>query len=171
MEGLVALDEDVAAEARAILANAESLLAGAPTPIDLGVDGAREAARVGAEPPDERAENRVVSACGRDVTVRVFNVGAPDGVYFHIHGGGWNTGGFEFQDARLRRFADACNVAVVSVDYGLAPENPFPGPANDCEVGATWLVENAGRVRHRSIDDRRRVGGRAPVRGHPGSPA
>ena len=38
---------------------------------------------------------------------------------------------------------DACNVAVVSVEYGLAPETPFPGMADDCETAAMWLVDNA----------------------------
>ena len=137
--GAVSLDGDVAAEARLILTNAELMLANAPTPIDLGVAAAREGARVAADPPDAAAVNRIVN----EVPVRVFSVDEPDGVYFHIHGGGWNTGAFDLQDARLRRFAEACNVAVVSVDYGLAPENPFPGPANQCEAAARWLCANA----------------------------
>jgi acetyl esterase/lipase len=140
---LVELDDDVRAEASAILTNAETLLATAPTPIDLGIEGARAAAVAGAEPRIESAVNRVVSGCGREIPVRVFNVDAPDGVYFHIHGGGWNTGAYDLQDTRLWRFAQACNVAVVSVEYGLGPENPYPGPANDCEVAAAWLAENA----------------------------
>ncbi len=137
--GTVALDEEVAAEARLILTSAEAMLANAPTPIDLGVDAARAAARVAADPRDETAINRIVN----EVPVRVFSIDEPDGVYFHIHGGGWNTGAFDLQDARLRRFAEACNVTVVSVDYGLAPENPFPGPANQCEAAARWLCANA----------------------------
>ncbi|MEY2427018.1 MAG: acetyl esterase, partial [Actinomycetota bacterium] len=119
------------------------LLANAPTPIDLGLDAARTAAITGAEPRVDTAVNRVVSALGRQIPVRVFNVDAPDGVYFHIHGGGWNTGAYDLQDTRLWHFAQACNVAVVSVEYALAPENPFPGMADDCEVAAMWLVENA----------------------------
>jgi acetyl esterase len=140
----VALDDDVAAEARVILTNAEALLANAPTPIDLGLEAARAEARAGAEPRVDSAINRDVTALGRSVPVRVFNVDSPDGVYFHIHGGGWNTGAFDLQDTRLAAFGAACNVTVVSVEYGLAPENPFARMAEDCEVAATWLVEHAG---------------------------
>ena len=137
------LPDDVVAEARVILANAELMLAAAPTPIDLGIEGAREAARVAAEPTVASAINRTVEALHRDVKVRVFGVDAPDGVYLHVHGGGWNTGGYDLQDTRLAAFGEACNVAVVSVEYGLAPENAFPGIADDCEVTATWLYDNA----------------------------
>ncbi len=140
---LVDLDDDVRAEARLILTNAETVLATAPTPIDLGLEAARAAAVTGAEPRVDTAVNRIVSFLGREIPVRVFNVDAPDGVYFHIHGGGWNTGAFDLQDKRLSHFAHACNVAVVSVEYGLAPETPFPGMADDCETAAMWLVDNA----------------------------
>jgi len=43
----------------------------------------------------------------------------------------------------LAATAEKCKVAVVSVDYRLAPENPYPAAADDCETVAVWLAENS----------------------------
>eukprot|EP01037_Dinobryon_pediforme_P025834 gene25834-28135_t len=69
--------------------------------------------------------------------------GAARGVYLHIHGGGWVLGAVDQQDPRLLRIADNCGFAVVSVDYRLAPEHPYPQGPDDCEAAAVWLAANA----------------------------
>ncbi|QJW88091.1 alpha/beta hydrolase [Spirosoma taeanense] len=64
-------------------------------------------------------------------------------VVLSIHGGGWNVGS-PLNDAQLNdRMARACGVAVVSPDYRLAPEAPFPACIEDCKAAARWLVMNA----------------------------
>jgi len=47
------------------------------------------------------------------------------------------------QDLMLKSIADGANVAVISVGYRLAPENPYPRGPEDCFDAAEWLVENA----------------------------
>ena len=64
------------------------------------------------------------------------------GVYLHIHGGGWVIGSHDAQDERLWSRAQLTQQAVVSVGYRLSPEHPYPGPNEDCEAAAVWLVEN-----------------------------
>ncbi|KJS60599.1 alpha/beta hydrolase [Streptomyces rubellomurinus] len=77
------------------------------------------------------------------VKVRTFVPDQVDGVYLHIHGGGWAFGSADGQDERLWRLAVQARLAVVSVEYRLAPEHPFPAGPDDCEGAARWLVDHA----------------------------
>ncbi|AEM80976.1 alpha/beta hydrolase [Streptomyces violaceusniger] len=99
--------------------------------------------RVGGDTPPVRlahAQGRVVEG---GVKVRTFVPDRVDGVYLHIHGGGWAFGSADGQDERLWRLAVQARLAVVSVEYRLAPEHPFPAGPDDCEAAARWLVEHA----------------------------
>ena len=62
------------------------------------------------------------------------------GVYLHIHGGGWCLGSARENDGLNHRFVERTGFAVVSVDYRLAPEEPYPAAPDDCEAAALWLV-------------------------------
>jgi acetyl esterase/lipase len=62
-------------------------------------------------------------------------------VYFHV--GVWVIGDLETHDATVRALADASGVTVVSVDYRLAPEHPFPAAVDDCIAAVRWVVDNA----------------------------
>lgn len=86
-----------------------------------------------------------VSAGGRSVPVRIHApISRPAaGVLLEIHSGGFYLGSAADSDVRNRRLVNALGVAVVSVDYRLAPEHPWPAAPDDCETAALWLVENA----------------------------
>ncbi|WP_159943205.1 MULTISPECIES: alpha/beta hydrolase [unclassified Nocardiopsis] len=69
---------------------------------------------------------------------------APAGVLYWIHGGGMIMGthrGPELPD--LLETARELGLALVSVDYRLAPEHPHPAPVEDCYAGLAWVVKNA----------------------------
>ena len=87
-------------------------------------------------PVSALAEDRVVG----EVSVRVFTPPETRGVYLHLHGGGFVFGSSRLQDDRLEALALACRVAVVSVEYRLAPEDPYPAGPDDCEAVALALA-------------------------------
>lgn len=83
--------------------------------------------------PDAETLSHFGSA-GQRTDVRLFrpSEGLARGTFLHIHGGGWVFGGSEEADPRLREFANRTGLAVVSVEYRLAPEHPFPAARDDC---------------------------------------
>lgn len=63
-------------------------------------------------------------------------------VVLFIHGGGYMFGSVEGNDAKCARYVKEVNCVVVSVDYRLAPENPYPAAIEDCYLALQWIVEN-----------------------------
>lgn len=61
----------------------------------------------------------------------------------HIHGGGMVMGSAYGLRHGPSSFAANHDIVIVSVDYRLAPETPFPGPQEDCYTALAWLLENA----------------------------
>jgi acetyl esterase/lipase len=96
-------------------------------------------------PPGPPALEVVAAAMGRKVPVRILKPpgGEPRGVYIDVHGGGFFMGHAARGDARNRHLSDALEIAVVSIDYRLAPEDPWPAGPDDCEAAAFWVLENA----------------------------
>ncbi|WP_077622563.1 alpha/beta hydrolase [Sediminibacillus massiliensis] len=64
-------------------------------------------------------------------------------VLLWIHGGGYILGSVEDDDDLCMNFVNEANCVVVSVDYRLAPENPYPAPIEDCYAALKWIADNA----------------------------
>ena len=75
------------------------------------------------------------------VPVRILRPsGKPKGVVLDIHGGGWVIGNAQMDDDLNLGMVNACDVAVVSVDYRLAVDTPVQGVMEDCLTAARWLL-------------------------------
>lgn len=78
-------------------------------------------------------------------------------VLLFLHGGSFVVGGLHTEEARCEYYAAAVGCAVVSVEYRLAPEHPYPAALDDCLVALHWLMTDADQ---QDLDARRvAVGG------------
>ena len=82
-----------------------------------------------------------------DIPIRVYRpTEQPAGVIVYYHGGGWTLGDLDTADAALRLIANQTGCTVVSVDYRLAPESPFPAAVDDAMAALSWAAANLGRL-------------------------
>jgi acetyl esterase/lipase len=63
-----------------------------------------------------------------------------------IHGGGYLFGNIEQDDLTAKRLTLAGNCIIITLEYRLAPENPFPAPLEDCYAALKWLASHAGKL-------------------------
>jgi len=135
------------AESRAFNAAVQAAAAGdQPQPDPATPEGLHEArSMLTRRPADPRAIDRLANAAGRQVPVRIItpSQGQARAAYLDIHGGGFYLGSAARSDSRNAVLADALGMAVVSIDYRLAPEHPWPAAPDDCETAAWWLLEHA----------------------------
>jgi acetyl esterase len=97
-----------------------------------------------AVPKSQKARTLLIDGKGgHKVPLRVIAPDHPRGVYLHIHGGGWVLGAADLQDTMLERISRNAGLACVSVEYRLAPEDPYPAGPDDCEAAALWLLKNS----------------------------
>ncbi|WP_375388137.1 alpha/beta hydrolase [uncultured Amnibacterium sp.] len=86
------------------------------------------------------------SEIGLDITVRVYEPVDRDrtvaGVAF-FHGGAFVIGDLESEHARCLRYSADAGCVVLSVDYRLAPEHPFPAGLEDCYAALEWMARNS----------------------------
>lgn len=104
-----------------------------PTPADLHVEARRAPAPPGAP----------------DVPVYLYRPHAlpkPAAALLFIHGGGYIIGAANMFHAACARYARELGIVVVSVDYRLAPDTPFPGPLEDCHAALRWIKDQAGAL-------------------------
>jgi acetyl esterase len=67
-------------------------------------------------------------------------------VLLWIHGGGYVVGSVEDNDDLCMKFVKEACCVVVSVDYRLAPENPYPAPVEDCYSALKWIADHAASL-------------------------
>jgi acetyl esterase len=82
------------------------------------------------------------------IAVRVYRPSSdilPALVFFH--GGGWTIGDLDTHDVLCRQLAAGARCAVFSVDYRLAPENPFPAAVDDAVAATKYLMSNPGPLK------------------------
>jgi acetyl esterase len=98
---------------------------------DFGIPPTREIAKV---------TDREIAG----IRVRVYEPeAAPTGIVVYFHGGWFCIGGIGLMDNIARELAHATGAAVISVEYRLAPEHPYPAGLDDCEAVTRWAVAHA----------------------------
>jgi acetyl esterase/lipase len=132
-------------EARALLEYLPDLNAGGPPPTDRieRAEQMRVAMReLTAAGESSHARVTTIPGPAGDIPVRIFEPeGQARGLFLHIHGGGWVLGDAVMGDVGNAHLAERHGLAVLSVDYRLAPEHPYPAGLDDCEAAARWLLE------------------------------
>lgn len=137
-------------ETRAFNQRVEELLAQGPATHEVPPEVTRQAREDGkgmfgpVQLVDEASYRTIPGPGLSELPIRVMvPPGTINGVYMHIHGGGWVLGRAHHSDVRNSALANSLGLAVVSVDYRLAPEHPYPAGPDDCEAAFSWLANNA----------------------------
>ena len=93
-----------------------------------------------------RAEMLEVPSAEGFVPVRVIRAEQSTAVFVHCHSGGWVIGSSAGQDQRLEQIVERTGMTVVSVEYRLAPEHPFPAGLDDVEAVLRWALKAGGET-------------------------
>lgn len=128
-------------------ANAQPLEALPPEAARRGYLAGRRALQ---PPPDPVAEIRDLAAPSPagPVPLRLYRgegtaPGTPLPCLLYLHGGGWVLGSIESHDWICRRLANLMRACVISVDYRLVPEHPFPAAVEDAAMALAFVAEQA----------------------------
>ncbi len=99
-------------------------------------------------PELESVTDTMIAGEGGEIPVRCYRPKGPvNGNAIYCHSGGWVLGDLEIGDATCRRLAAGAGCEIISVDYRLAPEHPFPAPLDDLWSVLQWtLAELPGPV-------------------------
>ncbi|MFE0020998.1 alpha/beta hydrolase [Amycolatopsis sp. NPDC059021] len=127
---------------------AQAIAAAMPAPVrELGAETAR--AMLASTPsevpltPLDRVEDLAVPTRAGQLRARRYHApAAPDGVLLYLHGGGFVLGTLDGADEACRAIAARSGWDVVSLEYRLAPEDPFPAALEDAIDTIAWLRKN-----------------------------
>lgn len=96
-----------------------------------------------------KIEDRLITVSdGAQISVRIYTPegNGPFPIIVYYHGGGWVFGNPDYADGGCRYLTASAHSIVISVDYRLAPEFPFPIPVQDSYDAFLWAVENASTL-------------------------
>lgn len=97
--------------------------------------------------PPTRPIARVTDDVVEGVPVRIYqHDDPPAGLIVYFHGGGFCIGSIGLMDNIARELAHCAHAVVVSVEYRLAPEHPYPAGLDDCEAVTRWALANASQL-------------------------
>ncbi|MEU9885963.1 alpha/beta hydrolase [Sphaerisporangium sp. NPDC051017] len=84
---------------------------------------------------------------GREVRLRVYEPASTkgDGVIFYVRGGGFVIGSLTSHHSLVAEIAHRTGLVTIALDFGMAPENPFPGPVEDCYAGVSAVLADPSR--------------------------
>jgi len=128
---------------------AEGRASGVPDLCDLPPVAARGLYRVltsAADMPaaDVFTETRQMVGPASTIPLRVYRPqGEAKGIALYIHGGGFAVGDLDCYNAVCSNLCQRSGCVIVSVDYRLAPEAPFPAAVDDCYAALEWVAANA----------------------------
>lgn len=123
----------------------------------VGAVAAREmflktrAASGGRRPDGVTSSDRTIPGPAGPIRVRLYRpasaaVDAMLPALLYVHGGGWVIGDLDSHDVTAARLSVMAGVAVMSVDYRLAPEHPFPAGYDDVVAALRWLVRHGAEI-------------------------
>jgi acetyl esterase len=96
--------------------------------------------------PVSREIARVHNETIAGVPARIYeHAQEPTGLVIYFHGGGWCIGSVALMDGVAREIAYSTGAVVISVEYRLAPEHPYPAGLEDCRAVTRWALANPSR--------------------------
>jgi acetyl esterase len=118
---------------------------------DVGVEAARQQFdAVATFTPNHEVHDEfevTVEGADNELDARVYQPGEGERpVLMYFHGGGFVVGSLDTHDNVCQKLASESGWTVVSVDYRLAPEHPFPAPLEDAYAAVEWVADNPDAV-------------------------
>ncbi len=125
-------------------------------PLRLSADGGVEAARQQLRDlprrsfyPELRVQDRAIDGPAGPINIRIYwppTDHAEPPVVLFFHGGGFVVGDLDTHDGTCRQHAVGASAVVVSVEYRLAPEHPYPAAIDDAWAATQWVAEHGSEI-------------------------
>jgi acetyl esterase len=95
-----------------------------------------------------RVVDRKIAGTHHEIPIRVYTPAGPtpQGTVVFFHGGGWVIGSIDTHDGLCRALTNAAQCAVVSVEYRLAPEHPYPAGRDDAYAAVCWVAQHGHEI-------------------------